>query len=318
MSIEVKKVAIIGSGPAGYTAAIYTARAMLDPIVFEGFQSGVAGGQLMTTTDVENFPGFPDGISGPELMDRMRRQAVKFGTQILTEDVLAIDVQQRPFLIETSERKVRAQFIIIATGATAKRLDVKGTRDGEFWQKGVSACAVCDGAMPLFRNKDLFVIGGGDSAMEEALYLTRYASRVFIVHRRDAFRASKIMADRVLHHPKITVLWDSVAEEVMGDSVVRSIRIQNVKSKESEIHPAAGVFFAIGHAPNTDFLKGTIELNELGYIKLVPGTNRTSIHGIFAAGDVHDHVYRQAVTAAGAGCMAGLEVEREYSAMSCR
>lgn len=315
MGTDVIKVAVIGSGPAGYTSAIYVARAMLQPVVFEGFQSGIAGGQLMTTTDVENYPGFPDGISGPELMEKMRNQAIKFGAQILPEDVLTIDTKQRPFLIETQERKLYAQFIIIATGASAKRLDIKGTLEGEFWQKGVSACAVCDGAMPIFRNKDLFVIGGGDSAMEEALFLSRYASRVFIVHRRDAFRASKIMADRAIHHPKITILWDSVVEEVMGDTVVRSVRIKNVKTGIAEIHPAAGVFFAIGHAPNTAFLKGSIELDDHGYIRLIPGTRKTSVPGIFAAGDVHDHLYRQAITAAGAGCMAAMEVEREMSAI---
>ncbi len=315
MTVDAIKVAVIGSGPSGYSAAIYAARAMLQPVLFAGFQSGIAGGQLMTTTDVENYPGFSDGVSGPELMDRMQKQAEKFGTKVLLEDVISLDTSKRPFLIETQERTLYAHFIIIATGASAKRLDIKGTRDGELWQKGVSACAVCDGAMPLFRNKDLFVIGGGDSAMEEALFLTRYASRVFIVHRRDVFRASKIMADRVLHHPKITVLWDSVVEEVLGDSVVRSIRIKNVKTDTAEIHPAAGVFFAVGHEPNTAFLNGAVQLDELGYVRLIPGTNKTSVPGIFAAGDVHDRKFRQAITAAAAGCMASMEVEREWSAM---
>ena len=309
--IEERAVIIIGSGPAGYTAAIYAARAMLRPILFEGFATGTAGGQLMTTTDVENFPGFPEAISGPDLMGRMRKQAERFGTEVVTEDVLSVDCSQRPFLVTSSSRRVLAQAVIIATGAMARRLDIKGTRDGEFWQKGVSACAVCDGALPIFRNKDVFVIGGGDSAMEESLYLTRYTSRVFIVHRRDALRASKIMADRATRHPKITVLWDSVVDEVSGDTLLRSVTIRNVKTGAREIHPASGLFFAVGHEPNTAFLQGQLATDRNGYLVVTPGTCRTSVPGIFAAGDVQDHVYRQAVTAAGSGCMAALEVERE-------
>jgi len=312
--MERRKVAIIGSGPAGYTAAIYSARAMLEPLLFEGFQSGLAGGQLMTTTDVENFPGFPDGVSGPDLMQQMRKQAEKFGTKIATtEDVLSIDTSSRPFRITGSAHEVEAHAIIIATGATAKRLDIKGTREGEFWQKGVSACAVCDGAMPLFRDKPLFVIGGGDSAMEESLYLTRYASHVFIVHRRDQLRASKIMGDRAISHPKITILWDSVVEEVTGDTVVRSVTTKNVKTGELSQHKASGLFFAVGHDPNTAFLKEQLDLDEKGYITLKPHSQMSSVQGIYAAGDVHDYVYRQAVTAAGAGCRAALEVERELT-----
>ena len=309
--IEERAVIIIGSGPAGYTAAIYAARAMLRPSLFEGFATGTAGGQLMTTTDVENFPGFPEAISGPDLMGRMRKQAERFGTEVVTEDVLSVDCSQRPFLVTSSSRRVLAQAVIIATGAMARRLDIKGTRDGEFWQKGVSACAVCDGALPIFRNKDVFVIGGGDSAMEESLYLTRYTSRVFIVHRRDALRASKIMADRATRHPKITVLWDSVVDEVSGDTLLRSVTIRNVKTGAREIHPASGLFFAVGHEPNTAFLQGQLATDRNGYLVVTPGTCRTSVPGIFAAGDVQDHVYRQAVTAAGSGCMAALEVERE-------
>ena len=309
--IEERKVVVIGSGPSGYTAAIYAARAMLQPLLFEGFMSGTSGGQLMTTTDVENFPGFPEAVSGPDLMAKMRQQAERFGTEIVAEDVLTVDCSKRPFLVRGSSREVNAHAVIVATGAMAKRLDVKGTKDGEFWQKGVSACAVCDGALPIFRNKDVYVIGGGDSAMEEALYLTRYASRVFIVHRRSALRASKIMADRALRHPKITVLWDSVVEEVGGDTLLRQVTIKNVKSHGVEIRPAAGLFFAVGHEPNSSFLGGQVELDQKGYIKVVPGTCRTSVAGIFAAGDVQDYMYRQAITAAGSGCMAALEIERE-------
>lgn len=313
--IDERAVVIIGSGPAGYTAAIYTARAMLRPILFEGFLTGTAGGQLMSTTDVENFPGFPEAIAGPELMVRMRRQAERFGAEIVAEDVLAVDCSERPFLVSTSSRRVRAKSVIVATGAMAKRLDINGTRDGEFWQRGVSACAVCDGALPIFRNKDVFVIGGGDSAMEESLYLTRYASRVFIVHRRDTLRASKIMADRAVHHPKITMIWDSVVEEASGDTLLRAVTVRNVKTGAKEIHPAAGLFFAVGHEPNSAFLAGQVTLDQHGYIVVHPETCRSSIPGIYAAGDVQDHVYRQAVTAAGSGCMAALEVEREMCSL---
>jgi len=312
--MERRKVVIVGSGPAGYTAAIYCARAMLQPLLFEGFQSGIAGGQLMTTTDVENFPGFPDGVSGPDLMQQIRKQAQKFGTEIATgEDVVSIDTSSRPFLIKGTSREVETHAVIIATGATAKRLDIKGTHEGEFWQRGVSACAVCDGAMPLFRDKPLFVIGGGDSAMEEALYLTRYASHVFVVHRRDQLRASKIMGDRAIAHPKITIIWDSVVEEVTGDKVVTNVTTKNVKSGELTKHEASGLFFAVGHEPNTGFLNGQLDLDEKGYITLRPHTQMSSVQGIYAAGDVHDFAYRQAVTAAGAGCRAALEVERELT-----
>lgn len=313
--IDERKVIIIGSGPAGYTAAIYSARAMLRPILFEGFMSGIAGGQLMTTTDVENFPGFPGAVTGPDLMAKMREQAERFGTEVVTEDVLSVDCSKRPFHATSSSREVLAHAVIVATGAMAKRLDVKGTREGEFWQKGVSACAVCDGALPIFRNKDVYVIGGGDSAMEESLYLTRYASRVFIVHRRDTLRASKIMADRAMHHPKISILWDSVVEEVSGDTVVRSVTIRNVKTGALETRPASGLFFAVGHVPNSGFLGSQIDLDQNGYIKVQPGSCKTSVPGIYAAGDVQDHVYRQAITAAGTGCMAALEIERELAAL---
>lgn len=303
------KILIIGSGPAGYTAAIYASRADLEPVLFEGFYTGPAGGQLMTTTEVENFPGFPDGISGPELIEKFRAQALRFGTKIISEDVESVDLTTSPFLVKGAKQEFQADAIIIATGATAKRLDIKGARDGEFWQKGVTACAVCDGAMPIFRNRPLFVVGGGDTAMEEALFLTKFGSHVSIVHRRDQLRASKIMQDRVLNHPKIEVLWDSVVVAIEGDQVVKSVTIENVKTGEQQKHEAGGLFFAIGHIPNTAFLQGQVELHPNGYIKVFKGT-RTSREGVFAAGDVQDHEYRQAITAAGTGCMASLEAER--------
>jgi thioredoxin reductase (NADPH) len=311
MENGVEKLVIIGSGPAGFTAAIYAARANLTPVMFEGFMAGgIPGGQLMTTTEVENFPGFPDGITGPELMEVMRKQAERFGTRIIPEDVESVDLSQRPFTIRGSGHSFQAHSIIIATGATAKRLDIPGTGDHEFWQKGVSACAVCDGAAPIFRNQDLFVIGGGDTAAEEAMFLTKFASHVYIVHRRDELRASKIMADRVLKHPKITVLWDTVVARVEGDKVVRQVVLQNVKTGEEKTMKAGGVFFAIGHQPNTGFLKGALPTDGAGYLVVKAGTSITDIEGVFAAGDVQDHVYRQAVTAAGSGCMAALDAER--------
>ncbi len=312
--MEAKKVAIIGSGPAGYTAAIYAARARLEPICFEGFLTG-PGGQLMTTTDVENYPGFPASVTGPEMMTLFKKQAERFGTVCVTEDVQRVDLSIRPFIIEGSKTKVAAHTIIICTGATAKRLPIPGAQDGEFWQKGVSACAVCDGAIPIFRNKDLYVVGGGDSAVEEAIFLTHYGKMVYIVHRRDELRASKIMAERALKHPKITILWDSAVEKVSGDRIVTSVTVKNLKTNAVEEREAGGLFFAVGHVPNTDFLKGQIELLDNGYIKVVPGTTMTSVPGVFAAGDVQDHVYRQAITAAGTGCMAALEAEKYLTAL---
>lgn len=314
MDQEIKKLVIIGSGPAGYTAAIYAARANLEPYLFEGFFSGLAGGQLMTTTDVENYPGFPEGVTGPELMEKFRKQAERFGTSILAEDVISVDLSKRPFVINGKNTFYQAHALIIATGATAKRLDVPGTLDGEFWQKGVTACAVCDGAAPIFRKKDLYVVGGGDTAVEEALFLTKYANKVYIVHRRDQLRASKIMAQRAQNHPKIEILWDSVLALVEGKDVVQSVVIQNVNTHEKQTREAGGVFFAIGHQPNTGFLEGQVECHENQYIKVVPGTCQTSVEGVFAAGDVQDHIYRQAVSAAGTGCMAALEAERWLSA----
>lgn len=312
--MEKEKVVIIGSGPAGYTAAIYAARARLQPVMFEGFMSGLAGGQLMTTTDVENFPGFPQGISGPELMQQFRDQAIRFGTRCLSEDVQSVDFSKGPFEIKGSSTSFQAHSVIICTGATAKRLDIPGTRDGEFWQKGVSACAVCDGAIPIFRDKDLFVVGGGDAACEEAMFLTKYASKVYLVHRRNELRASKIMAERTIKHPKIEVLWDSVVDNVTGDSIVRQVQVRNVKTDAVTTYASGGLFFAVGHVPNTAFLQNQLELNDVGYIVVKPGTMQTSVPGVFAGGDVQDFVYRQAITAAGTGCMAALEAERYLAA----
>lgn len=307
------KLIIIGSGPAGYTAAIYAARANMSPVLFEGFYSGPAGGQLMTTTDVENYPGFPEGISGPMLMDNFRKQAVRFGTQILRDDVESVDFSRHPYVIKGKEHSFLADSVIVSTGATATRLPIPGAGDGEFWQKGVTACAVCDGAMPIFRHKHLFVIGGGDSAVEEGTFLTKFGSKVFIVHRRDKLRASKIMQERALKNPKIEILWDSEIVLVEGKDVVESVTIKNNKTNEEKKMGAGGVFFAVGHKPNTDFLKGQVELHDNGYIKVVSGTCKTNVPLVFAAGDAQDHVYRQAITAAGTGCMAALEAEKELT-----
>jgi thioredoxin reductase (NADPH) len=311
-----RKLVIIGSGPAGYTAALYAARANLAPLLFEGFFSGPAGGQLMTTTEVENYPGFPTGITGPELMDAFRSQAERFGTELLREDVTSVDLSTRPFKIQYKQTEIQAESIIIATGAMAKKLDIPGAGEDGFWQKGVTACAICDGAMPIFRNKELYVIGGGDSAVEEAVFLTKYGSKVYIVHRRDELRASKIMVERAINHPKIEILWDSVIDLIEGDKVVRSVTLKNVKKNISEKREAAGVFFAIGHKPNTDFLNNQLAMDKQGYLVVTPGTTKTSIDGVFAAGDVQDPVYRQAITAAGSGCMAAIDAERYLSHFS--
>ncbi len=313
-----KKLIIIGSGPAGYTAAIYAARAELEPLLFEGeIGSTMPGGQLMTTTEVENYPGFAHGITGPELMEQCRAQAEKFGTTLLQEEILSIDLKARPFTLHTkSGERYTTEAVIIATGATAKRLKIKGTSEGEFWQRGVTACAVCDGAAPIFRNKELFVIGGGDSAVEEAVFLTKFGSKVYIVHRRDELRASKIMADRAENHPKIEILWNQEIISVDGSTFVERVTLKNTVTGEEQIRPAAGVFFAIGHTPNTAFLNGQLELDSAGYLICEPGTSRLSIPGVFAAGDVQDRIYRQAITAAGSGCMAALDAERFLSEAS--
>ncbi len=304
------KLVIIGSGPAAYTAAIYAARAFLQPLLFEGFFSGPSGGQLMTTTEVENYPGFPEGISGPDLMQNFKAQAAKFGTEILAEDVISVNLSQRPFKINSTSMELSTEALIIATGATAKRLEIAGAGDNEFWQKGVTACAVCDGAAPIFRNRPLFVIGGGDSAVEEALFLTKYGSQVHIVHRRDQLRASKTMADRAIKHPKIKILWNHAVEKVLGDTLVRSVLLKNLSTGQLYEQEAAGLFFAIGHKPNTDFLSGQLATRPNGYLSVKPGSSCTNIEGVFAAGDVQDPIYRQAVTAAGSGCMAALDAEK--------
>lgn len=304
-----ERVTIIGSGPAGFTAAIYAARANLEPLVFEGFQQGgIPGGQLMTTTEVENYPGFPDGgISGPDLMDRFRKQAKDFGTRLFQEDVVEVDFTTRPFRVRSTERTVESHAVILATGATARRLRVPS--EEKLWSRGMSACAVCDGALPMFRNRELVVIGGGDSAMEEASFLTKFASRVALVHRRDSFRASKIMQERVFANPKIEVLWNTVLVDAEGSDVVTGARLRNVETGEEFVRPCAGIFYAIGHDPNTKFLGGQLETDEDGYILVRPGRTHTSVDGVFACGDVVDKVYRQAVTAAGTGCAAALDAE---------
>ena len=312
---EIQKVVIIGSGPAGYTAAIYTSRANLNPVLYEGFMAGgiAAGGQLTTTTEIENFPGFPDPMSGPKLMENMRRQALNLKTTIVTETISKVDFSQRPFKLwrEGMENKdpVIAHSVIVATGATAKRMSIPG--EDIYWQKGISACAVCDGALPIFRNAPLAVIGGGDSACEEAIYLTKYASKVYLVHRRDELRASKIMAKRTEEHPKIEMVWNHVPIEAKGDgSRLGKLIVKNVKDNSIKDLDVSGLFYAIGHKPNTDPFKDQLKLDDEGYIVTTPGTSRTSVEGIFAGGDVQDKTYRQAITAAGSGCMAALECER--------
>jgi len=309
------KVVIIGSGPAGHTAAIYLARANLKPVMFEGFMANgfAAGGQLTTTTDVENFPGFPEGVLGPQMMENFRAQSIRFGTEIITETVSKIDLSQRPFKywVQGTENDAPelADTVIIATGASAKRIGLPG--EDTYWQSGISACAVCDGAVPIFRNKPLAVIGGGDSAAEESTYLTKYASHVYVLVRRDELRASKIMQKRLLNHPKITVLWNTVCLEAKGDGdLLNALRIKDIKTGEEKDLPVNGLFFAIGHEPATTLFRSQIDCDSEGYILTVPGTCETSVKGVFAAGDVQDKKYRQAITSAGSGCMAALEAER--------
>ena len=307
-------IVIIGSGPAAWTAAVYAARANLDPLVFEGEPVGtsIPGGQLMTTTEVENYPGFAEGITGPELMDRMRQQALRFGTRVVSEAIERVDFSASPFLlIPTQSAAVEALAVIVATGANAKWLGVPNEERLAQGGGGVSACAVCDAALPVYRNQVLGVVGGGDTAMEEALYTTKFAREVVIIHRRDEFRASRVMADRVLAHPKIRVLWNSKVVEVLGYESLSGVRLEDTITGERSDLELGGLFVAIGHTPNTAFLEGQLTLTPHGYIKL-PERWRTvtNVPGVFAAGDVMDDYYRQAITAAGTGCMAALEAER--------
>ena len=306
---------VIGSGPAGHTAAIYAARARLAPVMFEGmFAAGVAaGGQLTTTTEVENYPGFLE-ISGPLLMDQMRAQSLRCGACIITETVDKVDLSQRPFKVWAGGIEYQAKALIVATGATAKRMHIPG--EEALWQKGISACAVCDGALPFFRDKVLAVVGGGDSAVEEAVYLTKFASKVLMIVRRDVLRASKVMQERAKNNSKIEILFNTVPLEVLGDKSVSALKIKNVIDQAEAKIAVGGLFYAIGHLPNTAFLEGQLELDESGYIKKNPGSTTTSVQGVFAAGDVQDHVYRQAVTSAGTGCMAALDAQRYLESLA--
>jgi thioredoxin reductase (NADPH) len=301
---QIENTIIIGSGPAGLTSAIYTARANLKPLMIEGEE---AGGQLMMTTEVENFPGFEHGITGSGLIEEMRKQASRFGTRFITKNVTKVDMSARPFKVWVGQDLYLAQTLIISTGASAKLLGLESEK--AYMSKGVSACATCDGA--FFRNLEVAVVGGGDTAMEEAQFLTRFAKKVYLIHRRDSFRASKIMSDRVLKNPKIEAIYNSAVEEVLGNGKeVTSIKIKNFVDGSIKDLPVQGLFIAIGHKPNTDLFKGVLDLNETGYIKTKPGTTYTNVAGVFAAGDVQDPHYRQAITAAGSGCMAALDVER--------
>ena len=303
MSDTIENVIIIGSGPAGLTAAIYAARANLNPMMIEGYESG---GQLMTTSDVENYPGFAHGIQGPDLMVVTRQQAERFGTRFITKDVTKVDFTQRPFKIWIEDQLYQAKTVIISTGASAKYLGLENEK--RLLGRGVSACATCDGA--FFKNQAVAVIGGGDTALEEATFLTRFASKVFLIHRREEFRASKIMVDRVMKNPKIELIMNTQMIDVLGDKGVTGARLQNLETKAETTLPVEGVFIAIGHQPNTKLFGDTLARNEVGYLVTQPKTTATSIAGVFAAGDVQDPIYRQAITAAGSGCMAAIDAER--------
>ncbi|MGZ8599400.1 MAG: thioredoxin-disulfide reductase [Actinomycetota bacterium] len=302
---DTRDVVILGSGPAGYTAALYAARANLKPLVLKGLE---AGGQLMLTTEVENYPGFTDGIMGPELMDAMEKQAARFDAEIVAQSATRVDLSERPFGVWAGDQEWRARTLIVATGASAKWLDVPG--EERLRGRGVSACATCDGF--FFRDRELLVVGGGDTAMEEATFLTKFASTVTIVHRRDEFRASKIMQDRAMANPKIAVIWDSAIDEILGDGAVTGARLRNLKTGDVAEVPTDGVFMAIGHTPNTDLVRGQLTLSDAGYVLIEEPTTRTSVPGVFAAGDVTDVIYRQAVTAAGQGCKAAIDAERFF------
>jgi thioredoxin reductase (NADPH) len=314
----VERVVIIGSGPAGWTAAIYAARANLEPVVYadeprqDGAFNVLPGGQLMFTTDVENYPGFPEGVLGPEMMQKFEEQAARFGTRIVKRMVPKVDFSRRPFrLWDSDDNEIRAHAVIISTGAVANWLGLPNEQRLAQAGGGVSACAVCDGALPIFRDRVLGVVGGGDSAMEEGLYLTKFASKVHIIHRRDALRASKVMQDRAQRNPKIDFVWNAQVVDVLGDNKITGVRLKDTRSGKERDMPLGGLFLAIGHTPNTKFLDGQLELDEKGYIVLKdPYRSTTSVEGVFAAGDVADSVYRQAVTAAGMGCKAAIDAER--------
>jgi thioredoxin reductase (NADPH) len=300
---DVENVIIIGAGPAGLTAAIYLARANLNPLMIEGWG---AGGQLMLTTEVENYPGFPEGVMGPDLMINFRKQAEKFGTRFITEDVTKVDFSKRPFIVEVEDKVYKSLSIVVSTGASAKLLGLESEK--RLMGHGVSTCATCDGA--FFKGKTICVVGGGDSAIEEAVFLTRFADKVYVIHRRDKLRASKIMQDKAFKNPKIEFVWDSTICEVLGDKKVTAIILENLKSGDKKQLDMDGVFIAIGHNPNIDIFKGQLEFDHQGYIHTQGKNSKTNIEGIFACGDVQDHVYRQAITAAGSGCMAALDTER--------
>ncbi|RKW25585.1 thioredoxin-disulfide reductase [Candidatus Gracilibacteria bacterium] len=305
-----RKVIIIGSGPAGHTAAIYAGKALLQPLMFEGFMAGgiAAGGQLTTTTVIENFPGFPEGIDGSQLMMQMRQQSLNAGAEIITKTVDSVDLSSSPFKVTVGNEEFTADSVIVATGATAKRMGLPG--EEQFRQKGVSACAICDGGLPIFRNKRIVVIGGGDAALEEAIHLTHFASEVLLLVRRDQLRASKAMQEKAFKNEKIQILWNTEATELVGEKLLSGVWTINNKTQEKVLIECAGVFYAIGHTPNTTFLGGQVELDETGYIKTIPGSTKTSVEGVFAAGDVQDRIFRQAITSAGTGCMAALEAEK--------
>lgn len=303
----IHQVVILGSGPAGLTAAIYAARANLKPVVVSGVQ---AGGQLTTTTEVENYPGFPDGVQGPELMVLFKKQAERFGTQFISGDVIEVDFENRPFTLKTQKEEIKANSVIISTGASAKYLGLESEK--KFFNRGVSGCATCDGF--FYRGKDVAVVGGGDTAAEEALFLTQLCNSVTLIHRRDQLRASKIMAERVINNPKIKVMWDNQVDEFLGDdSGLTGLRLKNTKTDELSEIKVAGCFVAIGHKPNTDLFKGQLDIDEQGYLITKPNCTYTNIPGIFASGDVQDKVYRQGVTSAGTGCMAAIDAERWLS-----
>ena len=302
-------VVIIGSGPAGLTAAIYAARANLHPLVIEGEPSSTSdqpGGQLMLTTDVENFPGFPDGIMGPELMVKFREQAMRFGAEFLTEKVTAVDFSERPFKLSVRERHFTADAVIVSTGAQSLMLGLEA--ESRLLGYGLSTCATCDGF--FFRGQEIAVVGGGDSAVEEATFLTKFASKVILIHRRDSLRASKIMQDRALNNPKIEMMWNTVVDDLLGESKLEGAVVRNVVTGETSTLPVTGLFVAIGHRPNTDLFKGVLEMEDNGYLVTQPGSSYTNVPGVFACGDVQDHTYRQAITAAGSGCMAAIDCER--------